>query len=106
MIEDLPARDLSDSSFTVDFNGQTQQLQSGNGWVVRTINFVAASTNEVLEFRSGDGEVWIDSVELIGTGDSFVLPEESLAVLEGERAYGEWQLEITDSRTGAIIPNP
>lgn len=31
----------------------------------------------------------------------FVLPEETLDVLKGENAYGLWQLEIWDSRTGA-----
>lgn len=31
----------------------------------------------------------------------YVLPEESLDVLRGQNAYGLWQLEIWDSRTGA-----
>jgi hypothetical protein len=31
----------------------------------------------------------------------YVLPEESLKVLEGERADGLWQLEILDTRSGA-----
>lgn len=32
----------------------------------------------------------------------YVMPEESLKVLEGENAQGPWRLEILDTRTGAI----
>ena len=106
VLQDLPPRDLSRSSMALVFNGQTNILDSGPGWAVRTINFVPQTQNQFLEFRSNEGEVWIDSVEILGTSDSFVLPEETLSVLEGERAYGEWRLEVSDTRTGAIIPDP
>lgn len=31
----------------------------------------------------------------------YVLPEQSLKAFEGENAFGEWQLEVLDTRTGA-----
>lgn len=73
---------------------------------MRTINFVARSDNELLQFASQLGEVWIDSISVSGTADSFLLPEESMDIIQGERAFGEWRLEVTDTRTGAVVPDP
>ncbi len=40
------------------------------------------------------------------TNGIFYLPEESLARLQGERANGEWRLEIRDTVVGATNPAP
>jgi hypothetical protein len=36
----------------------------------------------------------------------FFLPEESLKAFEGEIAYGNWRLEILDTRAGGAVPQP
>jgi subtilisin-like proprotein convertase family protein len=41
-----------------------------------------------------------------GTNGIYFLPEESLEKFKGEIASGDWRLEITDTRAGAIDPNP
>jgi subtilisin-like proprotein convertase family protein len=41
-----------------------------------------------------------------GNTDLYCLPEQSLNTLVGENAYGTWQLEMWDTRTGAAIPAP
>ena len=38
--------------------------------------------------------------------DLYYLPEQSLDTLQGENAYGQWQLEIQDDRAGATNPAP
>lgn len=60
-----------------------------------TINLASVSTN----LPAG---VLVDTFKVTEASASrYVLPEESLKVLEGEPAYGLWQLEILDTRTGA-----
>jgi subtilisin-like proprotein convertase family protein len=39
-------------------------------------------------------------------GGIFYLPEESLAQLAGKSAFGQWKLEIWDSRSGTTNPQP
>ncbi|HUS36639.1 MAG TPA: S8 family serine peptidase, partial [Verrucomicrobiae bacterium] len=75
-------------------------------WQYMTVEFVADKDDMDLEF-SGGGPlpgVDIDDVILEDTGTVFIKPEEELAILEGERAMGEWKLEALDNRTGE--PNP
>jgi hypothetical protein len=50
------------------------------------------------------GEVWVDAVVIESSGSVFLHPEEPFELLEGERALGEWRLEVRDTRTGAILP--
>jgi subtilisin-like proprotein convertase family protein len=38
--------------------------------------------------------------------DLYCLPEQSLNALVGESAYGTWQLEMWDTRAGAVAPAP
>jgi len=38
--------------------------------------------------------------------DSYYFAEESLDAFKGENAYGQWQLEVWDTRTGATNPAP
>ncbi|MEI2727023.1 MAG: hypothetical protein V9H26_27045 [Verrucomicrobiota bacterium] len=49
-----------------------------------------------------DSGVLVDSFTLTeASGPRYVLAEESLEILRGENAYGDWTLELWDSRTGA-----
>jgi len=73
-------------------------------WSIYTIDFAPSATNQVLEFLARSGEVWIDAVAIGASEDIYVQPEEPLEILEGERAIGEWALEVRDARTGAVLP--
>ena len=41
-----------------------------------------------------------------GNMDLYYLPEESLNAFVGQNAFGEWQLEMWDTRAGATNPAP
>lgn len=75
-------------------------------WQRATVEFIADKDDMDLEFTGGAPlhGVDIDDVILEDTGTVFIKPEEELAILEGERAMGEWKLEALDNRTGE--PNP
>jgi subtilisin-like proprotein convertase family protein/subtilisin family serine protease len=76
-------------------------------WQTNTYLFTATSTNTHISLRSVSNNtacgVLFDALDVSQIGGQFryVLPEESLKVLEGERADGIWQLEVIDTRTGA-----
>jgi hypothetical protein len=71
-----------------------------SGWKIFEQEFVAAQTPTLIQFYSGDlPGVDIDSIQLIDSGTLFLQPEEPLAILEGERAMGEWRLEAYDNNT-------
>lgn len=91
--------------FTVG-NISTNDIGGADQWRIRTYDFIATGTNTLLKFSSLQGEIWIDSVMLQKTGDLYVLPEEPLELVEGERALGDWALELVDLRTGATNPIP
>jgi subtilisin-like proprotein convertase family protein len=74
----------------------------------QSTNFVFTATNAQtdLEFGSltGVGPL-LDNVtvsDVVVTTNSYVLPEEPLSVLQGERALGNWTLEVSDDRTGPV----
>lgn len=89
---------------TVTIGGVSRRIQGGPAWSLVDIPFVAGSGVETLTIQSSLGEVWIDSVSVESSGSVFLHPEEPFELLEGERAMGEWRLEVRDTRTGAILP--
>ncbi|HEY6227678.1 MAG TPA: hypothetical protein VI282_11205, partial [Verrucomicrobiae bacterium] len=76
-------------------------------WTRFEVEFVAPSDNIGIEFFAGANfpGVDIDDVVLEDTGTKFLLPEEPLAVLQNERAMGQWKLEAIDNRTGGVNPS-
>lgn len=79
-------------------------------WQNFEFTFEAQATNAVLEFVSSStiGPL-LDSIVVTESeiaGASFVLPEESLREFRGERALGNWTLEITDTRPGPAQATP
>jgi len=88
-----------------------QELKSDDlrpGWYGNAFLFGATAAQNVLEFRGStsggarlplamDGVVLEDADPPL---NSFYLPEERLHPLIGQRALGDWRLEITDSRVG------
>jgi hypothetical protein len=90
----------------VVIDGITNTFTAGTNWTANSTRFVARSNLTTITLSAATIPVWVDRVEIIETGNRYYLPEESLGLLEGERAIGEWRLEFTDSKTGAIVPPP
>ncbi len=87
-------------------NADTNTFTGGSNWRLGGLFFTATSNLTTVHLgpveTNSSAEVLMDHFTVTEAGDSlYVLPEESLKVLEGESAYGLWQLEILDSRTGA-----
>jgi subtilisin-like proprotein convertase family protein/subtilisin family serine protease len=87
--------------------GQATNMHQGvTSWQLGGLIFTATNTTTPvqvapLDTNSNSG-VLFDEFTLTEAGSPrYVLPEESLKVLEGERADGLWQLEVIDTRTGA-----
>ncbi len=76
-----------------------------DGWRVQTVTFVARSNNVLLQFIGTTPGVWLDHVQLRETGRKYYQPEEPLTPLIGQQAFGQWQLEVWDSRLGAQLSN-
>lgn len=74
------------------------------GWQSTNINFTA--TDNVTQLRLGATNAFgalLDTItvtEAVRPTNIYVLPEESLTLLQGERALGTWTLEVMDNRAG------
>jgi hypothetical protein len=95
-----------DPRLTVQVGGTTQRITttSGAGWELHEFTYTPTNSLETLDFLTETGEVWVDDVSVSTSGDLFVQPEESFDVFDGERAMGEWRIEVRDVRTGAVLP--
>jgi subtilisin-like proprotein convertase family protein len=74
------------------------------GWLSTDIVFTASSALTELEFGAitAAGPL-LDSVKVtdyVNATNVYVMPEESLSVLQGQRAMGDWTLEVLDTRRG------
>ena len=69
-------------------------------WFTNLITFVAATNNTQIEILGNNFGLWIDTVDIHESGNVYFQPEEPLSVLKGERAKGEWTLEIWDTKAG------
>jgi hypothetical protein len=56
----------------------------------------------VLQFDGVSSGVWLDHIQMRDTGRKYYQPEEPMSPLLGERSFGPWNLEVWDSRLGAI----
>jgi hypothetical protein len=74
-------------------------IPKSSGWVTNKIRFTAARSSTPLTFRTESSAFRLDTIELIGPGPHN-LAEEALDVLSGERAMGDWVLEVRDHRVG------
>ncbi|MDW8308178.1 MAG: S8 family serine peptidase [Verrucomicrobiales bacterium] len=72
-------------------------------WQMIALTFVATQTNTPLRLEGLTPGMLLDNFTLSDVTPSAVyyLPEESLEKLTGKNAWGEWRLEVWDSRTGA-----
>jgi hypothetical protein len=80
-------------------------IPKSRGWVTNKIRFTAARSSTPLTIRTESSAVRLDTIELIGPGPHN-LAEEALDVLSGERAMGEWTLEVRDHRVGVDPADP
>ncbi|HMJ89981.1 MAG TPA: proprotein convertase P-domain-containing protein [Candidatus Acidoferrum sp.] len=86
-------------SYTNDF------VARSGGWQMRSVTFVATTNNTTLEFEGITPGVWLDHVQMRETGRKYYLPEEPMAPLLGHQSYGDWTLQVWDSRLGAAATN-
>lgn len=79
---------------------------TGTGeWLTHEMDFVANTNSTRLTFASPFAPgLEVDDILLEDSGTVFIMPEEPLSTLEGQRAMGEWRLEAWDNRTGAPVP--
>ena len=77
----------------------TNSIPASSEWVTNRIQFTASRSVTPFTIRTESAAVRLDTIELIGPGPHN-LAEESLDILRGERAMGEWVLEVRDHRIG------
>jgi subtilisin-like proprotein convertase family protein len=103
------AQGLAEAQVTL--NGTNQPIFFGNdtNWQTATYSFTATQTNTPLQITGLEPGMLLDSFVLttIPTNnyDLYYQPEESLDLLAGEDALGQWTLEIQDDRAGAVGTN-
>jgi subtilisin-like proprotein convertase family protein len=104
------AQGLAEAQVTL--NGAPQPIFFGNNtsWQTATYSFIATQTNTPLQITGIEPGMLLDNFVMtqIPTNnyDLYYLPEESLDLLQGEDALGQWTLEIQDDRVGATNPAP
>jgi hypothetical protein len=76
-------------------------------WTTRDVTFTAIRTNILLTLESLEPGTLVDMVTLSEVPEEMTyFPEEAaLSILNGEDAYGLWQLEIWDTRAGGSSVN-
>jgi len=77
----------------------TNSIPKSVDWITNTVRFTAARSSTPLTIRTESAAVQLDTIELIGPGPHN-FAEEPLDVLSGERAMGDWVLEVRDYRVG------
>lgn len=84
--------------------GGTNALVATNVWKTAKTPFIATNTSTTARIDGTVNGFWVDSLEIIErVPTEYFLPEEELSLLLGERAAGDWRLEIWDTRTGAFL---
>jgi subtilisin-like proprotein convertase family protein len=76
-----------------------------DGWRVEAITFVAQSNSVTLDFEGVTHGVWLDHIQMRDTGRKYYLPEEPMAPLLGQQSFGDWTLQIWDSRLSQFLTN-
>jgi subtilisin-like proprotein convertase family protein len=91
---------------TVEIDGaRTNSFFAGSSgeWATNKTLFVASKTNTVIRFAGNGTGIEIDTVIVRETGSKSYQPEESLTLLKGERAYGDWRLDLYDTRSNLVV---
>src|SRR5262249_52208678 len=88
----------------ISLGGVTNTLIGSADWMTNTFYFTGTGQSVPLTIQAIEGYLWIDNVVVEKVADTFVLPEEPFAPIIGQRAIGEWRLEVQDTRSGAGLP--
>jgi hypothetical protein len=86
------------------FAGLTNSLAATPDWTSNAFYFIGRGGSEPLTIQAQEGSLLVDNIIVERVADTFVLPEEPLQSLVGQRSIGEWRLEVQDTRTGAVLP--
>lgn len=103
------ATNILPNAFLSLANDFTYNQVGRDQWKTSFIDFIGADdpAGTLLKIWADLPGMAFDDFELVDTGVAYLQPEESFEPLNGQRAVGEWRLEITDDRTGAVVnPNP
>jgi subtilisin-like proprotein convertase family protein len=101
-----PALSLAKVSLLLDDIQRDIGYGPNGQWTTRSVVFTADHTNTVLTLQSLLPGTIVDGVKLTELpAELNYLPEDSLAALNGEDAYGVWRLEIVDARAGGSPTN-
>ncbi|MFN7139243.1 MAG: proprotein convertase P-domain-containing protein, partial [Limisphaerales bacterium] len=89
----------------VTVNGGTAELLSTDeAWQTFTTNFIAEGPDATFEIAAPTDAIWLDLIEVVESASGqYYLPEESLGILTGQKAQGNWTLELWDTRAGEPI---
>ncbi len=87
----------------VNIGGVTNSLPGTADWTTNAFYFVGTGGSLPITIQAVEGSIEVDNVVVERVADTFVLPEEPLETIIGQRAIGLWQLVVQDSRTGAFL---
>jgi subtilisin-like proprotein convertase family protein len=94
------------SEAVVTIPGLLTNVITGNNnfWQSHPVSFTAPVDGTPLRIEGVEPGILLDNFSLsqIGQGAQYYLPEQSLDTLVGDSAFGEWWLEIRDSRAGPL----
>ena len=95
-----------------EVNALGQFMPTDLAWGSTSFVFTATGTSNILAFDSIDplsgpliDDVRVQEITRRVTPGIYFLPEESLSAFRGENAFGDWKLEIWDSRAGGVSTN-
>jgi subtilisin-like proprotein convertase family protein len=101
-----PAQSLAEALVNLGNVAPATILGNNTTWQTETISFTATQAQTPLQIAGIEPGMLLDDFILTQEpGDLFYLPEQSLDILAGEGAAGDWQLEIQDDRAGAFDTN-
>lgn len=73
-------------------------------WSPQSLVFTAQTTNTTLDIQSRLPGTFVDGVSMVAIpAELSYQPEQALDVFTGMDAFGEWKLEIWDTRVGAAV---
>lgn len=81
-------------------------ISGTENWQILSTVFSTTNASTLLTFRGLQNGLFLDGFTITELGNSdYFFPEESLDILRGENAQGQWTLEIWDARAGAFLPS-
>jgi subtilisin-like proprotein convertase family protein len=101
-----PAQSLAEARVNLGNVAPATILGNNTTWQTETISFTATQAQTPLQIAGIEPGMLLDDFILTQEpGDLYYFPEQSLDILAGEGAAGDWQLEIQDDRAGAFDTN-